>query len=79
MMKISTQLMFQRGSTQMSTVQSKLTQTQAQLAQGKQVINASDAPDQAATIQRLKSILNRQESYQSSLNTVKNRLNVLPF
>ena len=66
--------MFQRGSTQMSTVQSKLTQTQAQLAQGKQVINASDAPDQAATIQRLKSILNRQESYQSSLNTVKNRL-----
>ena len=74
MMKISTQLMFQRGSSQMSTVQSKLTQTQAQLAQGKQVINASDAPDQAATIQRLKSILNRQESYQSSLNTVKNRL-----
>ena len=66
--------MFQRGSSQMSTVQSKLTQTQAQLAQGKQVINASDAPDQAATIQRLKSILNRQESYQSSLNTVKNRL-----
>ncbi len=74
MMKISTQLMFQRGSSQMSTVQSKLTQTQAQLAQGKQVINASDAPDQAATIQRLKSILNRQDSYQSSLNTVKNRL-----
>ena len=66
--------MFQRGSSQMSTVQSKLTQTQAQLAQGKQVINASDAPDQAATIQRLKSILNRQDSYQSSLNTVKNRL-----
>ena len=38
------------------------------------MINASDAPDQAATIQRLKSILNRQDSYQSSLNTVKNRL-----
>ena len=74
MMKISTQLMFDRGSSQMSTVQNKLTQTQAQLAQGKQVINASDAPDQAATIQRLKSILNRQDSYQSSLNTVKNRM-----
>ena len=66
--------MFERGSTQMSTVQSNLTQTQAKLAQGKQVINASDAPDQAASIQRLKSILNRQDSYQSSLNTVKNRL-----
>jgi flagellar hook-associated protein 3 FlgL len=66
--------MFDRGSSQMSNVQNKLTQTQAQLAQGKQVINPSDAPDQAATIQRLKSILNRQDSYQSSLNTVKNRM-----
>jgi flagellar hook-associated protein 3 FlgL len=44
------------------------------MAQGKQIINASDSPNQAATIQRLKSILNRQESYQSSLNTVKARL-----
>jgi flagellar hook-associated protein 3 FlgL len=58
----------------MSTVQSNLTQTQAQLAQGKQIINASDAPNQAATIQRMKSILSRQDSYQSSLNTVKARL-----
>jgi flagellar hook-associated protein 3 FlgL len=73
-MKISTQLMFERGSSQMSSVQSKVAQTQVQLAQGKQVINASDAPDQASTIQRMKSILSRQESYQSSLNTVKNRL-----
>ena len=73
-MKISTHLMFERGAAQMSTVQNNLTQTQAKLAQGKQVINASDAPDQAASIQRLKSILNRQDSYQSSLNTVKNRL-----
>jgi flagellar hook-associated protein 3 FlgL len=73
-MKISTHLLFDRASTQMSTVQSNLTQTQAQLAQGKQIINASDAPNQAATIQRLKSILSRQESYQSSLNTVKARL-----
>ena len=73
-MKISTHLLFDRASTQMSTVQSNLTQTQAQLAQGKQIINASDAPNQAATIQRMKSILSRQESYQSSLNTVKARL-----
>ena len=73
-MKISTRLLFDRASSQMSTVQNKLTQTQAQLAQGKQIINASDSPNQAATIQRLKSILNRQESYQSSLNTVKARL-----
>lgn len=73
-MKISTRLLFDRASAQMSGVQSKLTQTQAQLAQGKQIINASDAPNQAATIQRLKSILNKQDSYQSSLNTIKARL-----
>ena len=58
----------------MSNVQSQLTQSQAQLAQGKQIINASDAPNQAATIQRLKSILNKQDSYQSSLDTIKARL-----
>ncbi len=73
-MKISTRLLFDRGSSQMSNVQSQLTQSQAQLAQGKQIINASDAPNQAATIQRLKSILNKQDSYQSSLNTIKARL-----
>jgi flagellar hook-associated protein 3 FlgL len=73
-MKISTRLLFDRASAQMSNVQTKLTQTQAQLAQGKQIINASDAPNQAATIQRLKSILNKQDSYQSSLNTIKARL-----
>lgn len=73
-MKISTHLLFDRASAQMSNVQSNLTQSQAQLAQGKQIINASDAPNQAATIQRLKSILTKQDSYQSSLNTIKDRL-----
>jgi flagellar hook-associated protein 3 FlgL len=73
-MKISTHLLFDRGSAQMSTVQNQLAKSQAQLAQGKQVINASDAPNQAATIQRLQSILSRQDSYQSSLNTIKSRL-----
>jgi flagellar hook-associated protein 3 FlgL len=66
-MKISTQLMFDKASQQMSQVQSGL-------AQGKQVLNPSDAPDQAATIQRLKSILSRQDSFQAGLNTVKARL-----
>ena len=73
-MKISTHLLFDRASAQMSNVQTNLTQTQAQLAQGKQIINASDAPNQAATIQRLKSILNKQDSYKSSLDTIKARL-----
>jgi flagellar hook-associated protein 3 FlgL len=73
-MKISTHLLFDRASAQMSNVQNNLTQTQAQLAQGKQIINASDAPNQAASIQRLKSILNKQDSYKSSLDTIKARL-----
>ena len=73
-MKISTHLLFDRGSAQMSSVQTQLAKSQAQMAQGKQIINASDAPNQAATIQRLKSILNRQDSYQSSLDTIKARL-----
>lgn len=73
-MKISTRLLFDRGSAQMSNVQTQLAKSQAQLAQGKQIINASDSPNQAATIQRLKSILNKQDSYQSSLDTIKARL-----
>jgi len=73
-MKISTQLLFEKASKQMTTTQNSLAKSQAQLAQGKQIINPSDAPDQASTVQRLKSILTRQDSYQTALNTVQNRL-----
>jgi flagellar hook-associated protein 3 FlgL len=66
--------MFDKATQQMSTSQTNLAKSQAQLAQGKQVINPSDAPDQAATIQRLKSIMARQTSYQSTLNSVQTRL-----
>jgi flagellar hook-associated protein 3 FlgL len=58
----------------MSTVQSDLAHTQAQVSAGKQVISPSDAPDQAAAIQRLKSVLNHQDSYLKALTTVKARL-----
>jgi flagellar hook-associated protein 3 FlgL len=58
----------------MTSAQTNLAKSQAQLAQGKQIINPSDAPDQASTVQRLKSILTRQDSYQTALNTVQNRL-----
>jgi len=73
-MKISTHLLFDRASAQMNAIQSNLTKTQTQLARGKQVINASDAPDQVATIQRMSSLINRQESYKSSLTSVQIRL-----
>ena len=73
-MKISTHLMFEKATKQMTTTQTNLAKSQAQLAQGKQIINPSDAPDQASTVQRLKSILTRQDSYQTALNTVQYRL-----
>ena len=73
-MKISTNLMFERATTQMTSSQTNLAKSQAQLAQGKQIINPSDAPDQAATVQRLKSILFRQDSYQAALSSVQTRL-----
>jgi flagellar hook-associated protein 3 FlgL len=73
-MKISTSYLFDRSVKQMSTVQSDLAHTQAQVSSGKQVINPSDAPDQAAAIQRLKSVLNHQDSYAKALTTVKARL-----
>ena len=73
-MKISTNLMFEKAAKQMTSSQTNLAKSQAQLAQGKQIINPSDAPDQASTVQRLKSILSRQDSYQTALNTVQSRL-----
>lgn len=71
---ISTQLLFNRGAQEMSDSQSKLAQLQAQLAQGKQLVNPSDAPDKAAALQRLNSILSTQNSYQASVDNVKSRL-----
>ena len=73
-MKISTKLLFERASNQMSSVQNKLADSQAQLAQGKQIVKPSDSPDQAAVVQRLKSLLSKQESFTNSLATVRARL-----
>ncbi len=73
-MKISTSALFDRATQQMSSVQTSLAQSQAQLASGKQIVAPSDAPDQAADIQRLQSIINRQASYSATLNTVQTRL-----
>jgi flagellar hook-associated protein 3 FlgL len=73
-MRISTNLTFEKATKQMTSSQTNLAKSQAQLAQGKQVINPSDAPDQASTMQRLKSIMTRQASYQAALNSVQTRL-----
>ena len=73
-MKISTNALFDRATQQMGTVQTSLAKSQAQLAAGKQVITPSDSPTQAASIQRLKSILARQDSYGNTLAAVQTRL-----
>lgn len=59
-MKVSTSYLFDQATDRMSTIQNRLARTQAQMAETKQIISPSDAPDQAAAIQRLKSEIDRQ-------------------
>ena len=73
-MKISTSLVFERSTQQMSSVQIDLAKTQAQVASSKELVHPSDAPDKAAAVQRLRSVLNRQESYTQTVRAVQTRL-----
>jgi flagellar hook-associated protein 3 FlgL len=75
-MQISTNFLFDRATSQLSTIQNDLAKSQAQIAAQKQVLNPSDAPDQAAAIARLKSVLGRQESYGKSLDDLNSRLSI---
>jgi flagellar hook-associated protein 3 FlgL len=72
-MKISTAFLFDRATNQMSTVQNKLAAAQAQMAQGKQVIAPSDAPDQAAEITRFKGMIQKNQNYGDTLATASAR------
>lgn len=72
-MKISTSFLFDRATERMSTIQNKLATTQAQMAVGKQILSPSDAPDQAAAIQRLKGEVQRQESHMRTLDVAMRR------
>ena len=74
-MKISTSLFFDRALNQMVTTQNSLAQSQAQLSTGKKVVQVSDAPDEATAIQRLKSVIARQDSFEQAVKTTQNRLN----
>ena len=73
-MQISTNLMFDRAIAQMGVTQDRISKTQTQLSTSKQINKPSDAPDQAATITRLKSAIDRQNSYVSTINSVKDKL-----
>ena len=72
-MKISTSFLFERATERMSTIQNKLTTTQAQMAVGKQILTPSAAPDQAAAIQRLKGEVQRQDSHMRLLDVAMRR------
>lgn len=72
-MKISTSFLFDRATDRMSTIQNKLAKTQAQLAVSKQILSPSDAPDQAAAIQRLKGEVERQSSHTRTLEVAMRR------
>jgi flagellar hook-associated protein 3 FlgL len=73
-MQISTNLLFDRASVQMSSIQNDLAKSQAQISAQKQVLNPSDAPDQAAAITRLRSMIGKQDSYLKTMDTVQSRL-----
>ena len=75
-MQISTAFIFDRATTQMSNATNALSKSQAQIASGKQILNPSDAPDQAAMMARIKATLARQDNYSSALDTVQARLDM---
>ena len=73
-MKVSTSLFFDRSVDQMVKSQSDLAKTQTRLSSGKEIVNPSDAPEKATAIQRLKSVLDKHESFFENIEGVNNRL-----
>ena len=75
-MQISTAFIFDRATTQMSNAMNALSKSQAQIATGKQILNPSDAPDQAAMMARIKATIARQDNYSKALDTMQARLDM---
>jgi flagellar hook-associated protein 3 FlgL len=73
-MKISTGYLYDRAVGQLTTGQTDLAKSQAQLSAGKKVLTPSDAPDEATAIQRIKSVIARQESFEKAIDAADNRL-----
>ncbi len=71
--KVSTSYLFDSATQRMTQLQQRLSKTQAQMATTKQILAPSDAPDQAATIERLRGELQRQESHTSTLKAALQR------
>ncbi len=73
-MRISTNEFYQRAIDQLTNKQSSVADLQARLASGKQVLNASDAPDRASLILRLKSAMTQQSNFERNLNAIEDRM-----
>lgn len=73
-MSNSTSLIFDRAISQMGVTRERLDKTQMQLAASKEVLKPSDSPEKSANITRLKSVVDRQQSYLDTINTVKDKL-----
>ena len=73
-MQMSTNLKFDRAIAQMGVTQDRLAKTQMQLTTAKKINKASDAPDQAVQVTRLKSAITRQENYVSTINQIKDKM-----
>jgi len=74
-MTISTSYLFDRALGQMTDLQTRISKAQDQLATGKLVVSPSDDPEKISAMQRLKSALNRQDSYANTLQAAGVRLN----
>jgi flagellar hook-associated protein 3 FlgL len=73
-MTISTSYLFDRALGQMTDLQTRISKAQDQLATGKLVVAPSDDPEKISVMQRLKSALNRQDSYANTLQSAGIRL-----
>lgn len=69
-MKVSTNLFYDRASSQLGTVQNSMAKTQEQLSTGLQIVKPSDAPDKASIVTRLQTEMARQQGYQDALSAV---------
>ena len=74
MTQMSTSLKFDRAIAQMGVTQDRVAKTQMQLTTSKQIVKPSDAPEKSSQITRLRSAIERQNSYIDTMKQVKDRL-----
>jgi len=74
MTQMSTSLKFDRAISQIGVTQDRVSKAQMQMTEGKQILKPSDAPDKSSQITRLRSAIDRQESYVATIKQVRDKL-----